>query len=439
MSKQYIRITQKNQLESEIKAAKNALVKEKARCFKILNDSAPFVPKCGKEAQKTLEEFENLCNYYGIDPKSFKLENQQVPEKNTSKSPSTKKTTAKNSPGKVSPKKSVPPKENNEDEKNHFSIAFESRMNELIQEEKAKKALLDRLNKKLLLVRKQNDSLANEKHTKMVSIDKSFKKLKEQIKEIHDNFSNFTIDIKTKINASKQRVINLINDKKNKSQASIDKLDSILDQLQNNKNSIINTKNDLISRLSSQLIQDFHYEYKDDKLKEIISRAAAEVLKRFDERLKSGRFNQLNDEISQKINNLNSRIGLLIQKINKCREERAKRVSAAMCHNWAIMTQYLMKSGSYQQALDEYICELQAEDDEITKQLNAELEIVNRKVPGTNLTILELRKEIVELTAKLSNLTITKTDQLKNLQREHEELRDSSQKTIEELEKQLDA
>ena len=376
MSQQYLRLNKKKELEAQLKQAKYTLVKEKARCFKILNDSEPFIPKCGKEAQKILEEFNNLCEYYGIDPDSFKMETSspspeiESPQKNSP---------AKKTPKKASdrtPSKSVPKSPSNKDDSgNQFSQAFRSRMQILNKEENEKKAILDELNKKLLLLNKQNDDLNNQKNIKIVTIDKSFSVLKDQVNGLRDYFTNFNNEIKSKINKSKRLINKVIETKKNKNQEQLNKLDAIVNQLQNQKKSIEREHDEKIAKLSIQQVtdQNFTYTYKNGKLKEIVLRIANEVQKKFDERLKSSPLKKITDNISKKIDQLNKKIGLLEKKLNDYREKRAQRASATINHNWGILISSFSKIGPYNEAIDEYIKELQEEDNEITNQLNAEL------------------------------------------------------------------
>lgn len=441
MSQQYLRLNKKKELEAELKQAKYTLVKEKAKCFKILNDSEPFVPKCGKEAQKVLDDFNSLCEFYGIDPNSFKIDNEQPqsPIKElTAKSPSAKKTPKKSTGKDVSKAPSNQP--TNDNSSKQFSQAYHARMQVLIKEENEKRALLDRLNKKLLLLKKQNDDLVNEKNMRVITIDKSFTSLKNKVKELHDCFTDFNNNIKSKIELSKKLVSKIIATKTNKAQTRISKLNEMINQLQEQKNSLVNAKKEKISRLSLQKNDDqsYSYAYEGAKVKKVISQAGMEIQELFESRFKSSKINSINENISKKIDQLNNRISQLTEKVNSIEGKRKQQRSLILCKNWGTLTSSLLKYDFINKALDEYIQELKEEDDDILGQLNKELEIVNGKIPGTNLTILELRKEIVDLTEKLSVLSTSKTDELTLLRNEYEELRKTSQKQIEELEEKLD-
>lgn len=439
MSQQYRMLNQQKELDLQIKELKNTLVKEKARCFKVLNDSQPYIPKFGPSAQKILDEFNSLCQYYGIDPDSVKDQDDQL--NSTEISPATKSATGKSpskSPAK-SPAKSFS-KSASIHAKNPIVDSYYNKMQSFHQEENRKREELAKLNQRLLVLQKENDNLANEKHSKTVTIEKSFNSLKSQLNSIRDYFSNFTSDVQSKINMAKKMVAKVISEKRKRSQSQINILDKKIDDLQAQKNGIIQQKKDKLSRLSFQSIEDqsVDYSYSNEKLRSVILQSAKEVQSKFEERLKTSPMNEKINLIFGKIDISTNQLDLINQKINLLREKRAKSLSETIIHNWGVLTYTLLKLGRYQHAIDEYYEEVKKQDEEVLNLLKSESDLVNAKVPGTNLTILELRKEVIRLTNELKELTKTKTAELKALENEHTKLKEESQKVIEQLEAQLD-
>ena len=403
---------QKKKLENQLEQLDKDILQAKGALFQLLNKSTPPVPTISPYMERKIAEYDKLCNYFHLDPNVFPSKEQ------TLKSPK-------------SPKSTVQPQSTPT-----IISEFRKQLNSLNNAEKASQDQLDRLKKAMALLSNQQEALEKEKTRRRITLVNSLISLKSQFEDIKSIFESFYQQLLDQLNQFKTVTLNTIQEKIDHDKSKLNALQDQINDLKTQKNAIIAARQERLSKLSFQRIDDqtVDYVYEDSKLREMVRNYAVEILTLYQNRMSEfeGNFT-LN--LNSQFDAFNQLIDQKIQKFDQIKQERKERLSRTCIHNWAVFAKALVKYSRLQLSFKELNAELEQEDSELTAELERERKLINEVIPGTNLTVLDLRKEIVELTHQLSEINQQKAAELNSIEKEHETFKLNSQK--EKLELQI--
>lgn len=402
---------QKKKLENQLEQLDRDILQAKGALFQLLNKSTPSIPTISPYVERQIAEYDKLCNYFHLDPNVFPSK-EQTPK---------------------SPKSTVQPQS-----APTIISEFRKQLNSLNNAEKSRQDQLDRLKKAMALLSNQQEALEKEKTRRQITLVNSLISLKSQFEDIKSIFESFYQHLLDQLNQFKTVTLNTIHEKIDHDKSKLNALQDQINDLETQKNAIIAAKQERLSKLSFQRIDDqtIEYVYEDSKLREMVRNYAVEILSLYQNRMSEfeGNFT-LN--LNSQFHAFNQLIDQKILKFDQIKQERKERLSRTCIHNWAVLAKALVKYSRIQLSFKELNHELKQEDSELTAQLDRERKLVHEVIPGTNLTVLDLRKEIVDLTHQLSEINQRKAAELNSIEKEHETFKRNSQKEIEKLEVQI--
>ncbi|OHT15959.1 hypothetical protein TRFO_13647 [Tritrichomonas foetus] len=311
-------------------------------------------------------------------------------------------------------------------EPENMTEAYLKELHELNLNEKQKKEQLEKLKAALRTLDRDTENKSQ------ITILGTFEQLKNQFVLLKDFYSNFKLEASRKIGVFKQAANKLIAMKKEKSLNKLNHFQDQVNQLEGQKKALTDNYNQKISRLSFEHFEDASLEFDQSKLQEMIQKYV-ETCQNFLNK-QSIEIEHCIVSINVKFDDLGIKINNLFEKVKSYQKVVTEKKSNVVINNWGTLAYTLLKLERYSTAIDDFTNELNETEKELNAKLTHEKEFVEQKVPGTNMTILELRKEIVRLTRELSTETQQKHDELTSIEKEHQTFSKESAQMIHDLE-----
>ena len=295
---------------------------------------------------------------------------------------------------------------------------------EVNQAIKEKQQRIEEIKQKLALLQRSEEGKRNQ-------IDHNFQKIKVEFQEMQDFFFNFKQEMLGKMYKLRASVNKLIQIKKDRATEKLNNAQEKINKLSAEKKQYLDSKNEKLQRLSLQSFVEFHFEYDDSEMRDQVKNIARQCNAVLN---KAHQFSIKLNPLMQKFDFLERRINELIEKVNQTKIKISENQSQNSLNNWESFIFNLLRIKRFKKAIDDYTDYLIQTNEELEKKLRNEEENADQKVPGTNMTLFELRQEILKLSRQISEEINEYDKQLKLIEKEHHEYADRADKEIKELE-----
>ncbi|OHS96522.1 hypothetical protein TRFO_09908 [Tritrichomonas foetus] len=310
---------------------------------------------------------------------------------------------------------------------------FQSNMRGMKDEEAEKAKKLKELKEKLSLLEREHEELKSAR--KKITIDGSTHELRRQFERLRKFYEDFKVDITAKIKKMRDASNKLITAKKNIADEKLAKINQEVKELQAKKEWYENIPKYVKEHSKIVTSQENTFTIKPDFSQ--IKKRTADAKKKCQEtwdRHKDFSYNFA--FLFNKINALQESIERVTQKVNNVIEKENKKNSARVSRNWAVMAKNYLKYRRQKESMDEIYELISKEDADLAKEVEKQRRIANEIIPGTTppMTVLQMRKLIVELSKEVSEETQRLNTLLLQVQEEHRLFDEASKKQIAELE-----
>ena len=302
--------------------------------------------------------------------------------------------------------------------------SYAQKDHEVNQAIKEKQQRIEEIKQKLALLQRSEEGKRNQ-------IDHNFQKIKVEFQEMQDFFFNFKQEMLGKMYKLRASVNKLIQIKKDRATEKLNNAQEKINKLSAEKKQYLDSKNEKLQRLSLQSFVEFHFEYDDSEMRDQVKNIARQCNAVLN---KAHQFSIKLNPLMQKFDFLERRINELIEKVNQTKIKISENQSQNSLNNWESLIFNLLRIKRFKKAIDDYTDYLIQTNEELEKKLRNEEENADQKVPGTNMTLFELRQEILKLSRQISEEINEYDKQLKLIEKEHHEYADRADKEIKELE-----
>lgn len=301
-----------------------------------------------------------------------------------------------------------------------------------LNEKKSTLNMIKSIQSKLDLVKCQS---AEEEKEGKENLKSQFNKMKDELQKIREMNIGFKVVILENLANAHTTCAKLIEAKKKKADQIIEEKNATLENLKQQKNSILERHENQMSLCSLNInVESNDVNPPSDSLQNAIS-PIVEAGKQFLQKIHQYSCNL--KPLLDKLNILERRIEQIKEKVDACIDKFKEINAVIVSKNFASQVKGYLRFKRMQWAMSEYQTDLLADKDEVLKRLEEEYEIVNRKIPGTDITVLEMRRQIAQLSKEISAETIQKNDILRNLETEYNEFVKASDDEIRQLESQI--
>lgn len=322
----------------------------------------------------------------------------------------------------------------------NLSQLFREKMNKKLSEENQKQEKLNQLNDLLSLIEIRNQEKNDLRKTKKVTIVGSLNDLRNQLEYIKQYFESIKLQTLQQINQMKAATKKLIDAKQQEEMKHIQEIDKEIENLRKKKEWYENIPKYVKETMKLQTISEFTFTIHPDysiinQYANDIKTKSQQVYEKHQQKIfdPNSSFYQLTfGAIFEKLNVIEQQILRIQEKLNKLKLIHTEIKSKARINYWAKFVRMLF----IYSALNERTKEIEEEEATFIDELEHQRKLATEIVPGTNMTVLELRKSVAQLSKKVSEEKRELSEKLRLAQEEHQQYQNDSRKEIEQLEKE---
>lgn len=328
---------------------------------------------------------------------------------------------------------------------------FSNNMNGMKNEENEKlKRLNDLKNTLSVLEREAEEEKNRRKKPRQITIYGSITQLRDQLEKLRQFYENIKIETIKSIHRMKAITRKLIEKKKEEAQKQIQMIQKDIDELNEKKQWYLNIPNYVKEHSHIQLMTDsentFTIEPNFSKINQVTKEAQNKLQDVFEKHKNnffapsSQFYTQNYQPIFDKLTAIEAVINRIISKIQSKSDSfnnfKKEISSKSAIYHWLLLYKKLVIKTRVTKAINERQAELDEEQKLVSAELQRQRKIANEIVPGTNKTVLQLRKEIMKLSKQVSDEKAKMSSDLLRVQQEYKEYAEFSRQQIENLEKE---
>lgn len=304
-------------------------------------------------------------------------------------------------------------------ESGDINECFDEKLRQFHQEQKRRQRILKSFEAKFDVI---GHAKGKEVMKYRESLKDKFNLFRAEFETLKNFFMEFKVEVLSKLHQAHTVAIEIIKCKEEEALRVLSEEKKRLSRGEARKEKLLAARARRIASLSFQSADTWTYLPSDDKVQESVSQVVS-LMKQWQSRVLEFECNKVLDA---GIENIESRLNALIAKLQRIEDMESQRHNMFISKRWSVMSYNLLKFSRCSSAINEAIEEASARESELQAQLEKEMKTANQIVPGTDVTVAQLRQEIIRLSRELSEETAKSEKRLKSIEAEHQKLREEA-------------